>query len=192
MVNENDEDKKRVQELGRAEMVYNIIKARYELAWKNKCILDEKASRIIGFVGILITLYVGVSNFTLRNISKTEAINLYINIKPYDILISIFLLGVISLLCSLFIALRAYSLKNWQVNPEPNEFLNNYAANENRSEVEILGTLSRTTANDIKQNETTNDERARDITWAIRTLIFGVLLSVVFVVIAIWVNGENV
>jgi disulfide bond formation protein DsbB len=185
----DDENNKRAQELGRAEMVYNIIKARYDLAWKNKCILDEKASRIIGFVGILITLYVGVSNFTLKNISKDDEINLYINIRPYYILLFIFLLGVISLLCSLLIALRAYSIKKWLVNPNPNAFLNNYADCESKSEVEILGTLSRTTANDIEQNETTNDERGRYITWAIYTLVSGIFLSVAFVVIAIWVNG---
>ena len=134
----------------------------------------------------MITLYVGVSNFTLKNISENNEINSYTNIVPYNILLFIFLLGVVALLCSLFIALWAYSIKNWLVNPKPNAFLDNYADNESKSEVEILGMLSRITADDIEKNEITNNKRARYITWAIYALVLGIFISVAFLIIAIW------
>jgi len=49
------------------EFIYELIADRFRLEWQRINDLDGKASGIIGFVGIIVSLQAGSGGFLLRN-----------------------------------------------------------------------------------------------------------------------------
>ena len=85
--NENEE---------RIELIYNIIQDQFRLFWDNKNTLDKKASNVIIFSGIVISIFSGIVGILLKNLSETQGFYLYIN--SYLWLSLIFIIGTVLLI----------------------------------------------------------------------------------------------
>ena len=149
--NENEE---------RIELIYNIIQDQFRLFWDNKNTLDKKASNVIIFSGIVISIYSGIVGILLKNLSETQGFYLYIN--SYLWLSLIFIIGTVLLICSIIYALRAYNLRKWTLAPDPQELLDGYAKT-NKSKSEILKSVSATIAQTITDNEKEVDNKISSV-----------------------------
>lgn len=162
------------------ELCFEIIKDAYYFTFKNRDNLDEKASKIIVFSGIIVSLYSGLGGIILRSISKTEAI--YLN--KYYFLFSMLALGLFALIISILLALRAYKPESWQVVPSTELFLEKYAK-QNKTKDEILGPLTSTMVDTIKNNQEKIKNKVKYINYSFIALIFGIVISVIFIFLSL-------
>jgi len=56
----------------KVELCFNLIKNTYEFTLKNWDSLDEKASKIILFSGIIASLYSGLGSISLKDMPRDE------------------------------------------------------------------------------------------------------------------------
>jgi hypothetical protein len=176
--NVSDEDEayeKRVED-GRIQLCFDIIKDSYYYTFKNRDNLDEKASKIIVFSGIIVSLYSGFGGIILKDISKTDVVLL----NKYYLLLFILATGLISLIISILLALVAFKPEAWKSVPSPNTFIEKYAK-PNKSKEEILGPLTSTMADTISINNEKNIRKAKYIKYSLYLLAFGLVISVIFI-----------
>lgn len=178
--NENEE---------RIELIYNIIQDQFRLFWDNKNTLDKKASNVIIFSGIVISIFSGIVGILLKNLSETQGFYLYIN--SYLWLSLIFIIGTVLLICSIVYALRAYSLRKWTLAPDPQRLLDGYAKT-NKSKSEILKSVSATIAQTITDNEKEVDDKVNSIKISFKLLQFGMVFYAAWIIciVLIYIGGE--
>lgn len=156
----------------RDQLIYELITNTFRLEWQRIIDLDGKASGIIGFVGIIISLQAGLGGFLLKEVPKT--CNLYIP------LCALFLSGIILLMCSILCGLKAYYLKAWKVVPDPEYLIEEYAKKD-RSRIDILRIVSAEISDAVAENKATNDEKARVIRYGFIFLVLGIGMVIIFV-----------
>jgi hypothetical protein len=66
-----EENKRQDKTEKRDQLIYELIAERFRLEWQRTNVLDGKASGIIGFVGIILTLQAGLWSFLLKEIPRT-------------------------------------------------------------------------------------------------------------------------
>jgi len=155
----------------RDQLIYELINDRFRLEWQRTNDLDGKASSIIGFVGIIITLQAGLGSFLLKEIPKT--------FEFYILFSALFLSGIIFLICSILCGLKACYIRKWRVVPDP-EYLIEKFAKEDRSRIDILRIVSQEISDTVKKNETTNDDKARFIRYGFMFLVLGIVVVIMF------------
>jgi membrane protein implicated in regulation of membrane protease activity len=98
--------------------IYNKIKERYDLEIKRISILDTKASNLVGWIGLIISiLAAGLEVFTKNGV--------FISLGAMALLVVVFIV----LITSLFFSLIAARLRRYWVFPGPNkenEFVNDF------------------------------------------------------------------
>lgn len=161
----NEETEKRDQ------LIYELIADRYRLEWQRTNDLDGKASGIIGFVGIIVSLQAGLGSFLLKEIPQTS---------EFYILCILFLLGIVFLMCSILCGLKAYYVKPWEVVPYPDYLIKEYAQKD-RSRIDILRRVSATISGVVTKNKVTNDEKAKFIKGGFIFLVLGIGMVIIFV-----------
>lgn len=162
----NEETEKRDQ------LIYEFITDRFRLEWQRTNDLDGKASSIIGFVGIIVSLQAGLGSFLLKEIPRT--------CECYTLLCLLFLLGIILLMCSILCGLRAYYVKTWKVVPDPGHLIEEYAKKD-RSRIDILRIVSEEISGAVSKNMATNDEKAKFIRYGFIFLVLGIGMVFIFV-----------
>jgi len=167
------------------ELIYNIIKDQFLLFIEKKNTLDKKASQIIIFSGIVISLYAGVGSFLLKDMPKDSAFNL--DISYYTILLSIFFIGTVLLISSIICALRAYDLRAWSLAPDPQRLIDEYGKTHS-SKSKILKVVSGTIADTIEDNKDKVDDKVKFVKRAFRFLLLGLITYIVFMLLFLIVN----
>jgi hypothetical protein len=162
----NEETEKRDQ------FIYELITDRFRLEWQRTNDLDGKASSVVGFVGIILSLEAGLGGFLLKEISETS--------ECYALLCFLFLLGLVFLMCSILCGLKAYYVERWEVVPVPKHLIDEYAKKD-RSRIDILRIVSAEISDAVKQNEATNDKKAKFIKYSIIFLASGIGMVILFV-----------
>ena len=165
-------DEKAVETEKRDEFIYELISDRFHLEWARTHDLDGKASSVIGFVGIILSLEAGLGGFLLKEISGTS--------ECYALLCILFLLGLLFLVCSILCGLKAYFLKSWEIAPKPKRLIEEYGKKD-RSRIAILRIVSQEISKAVKQNKDTNDEKVKFIRHGFMFLVFGIAMVIVFV-----------
>ena len=156
----------------RDQLIYELIADRFRLEWQRTNDLDGKASSVIGFVGIILSLEAGLGGFLLKEISRTS--------ECYALLCFLFLLGIIFLMCSILCGLKVYYVKVWKVVPDPEHLIEEYAKKEDRSRIDILRIVSKEIADSIKHNEETNNEKVKFIKCSFIFLVSGIGMTIIF------------
>jgi len=156
----------------RDQFIYELISDRFRLEVLRTSDLDGKASSIIGFVGIIISLQAGLGSFLLKEISKTN--------EYYIPLCILFLLGIILLLCSILCGLKAYYVKIFKIIPDTEYLIEEYAKKD-RSRIDILRIVSQEISNAVLKNKTTNDDKAKSIRYAFIFFVSGIAMVTIFV-----------
>ena len=156
----------------RDQFIYELIADRFHLERQRTSDLDGKASSVIGFVGIILSLEAGLGCFLLREIPRTS--------ECYALLCLLFLLGIIFLMCSILSGLKAYYVKVWKVVPDPEHLIEEYGKKD-KSRADILRIASKEIADSIKHNEETNDEKVKFIKCCFIFLVLGIGMIIIFV-----------
>lgn len=162
------------------QLCYDIINNAYKFTFENRTNLDEKASKIIIFSGIIMSVYSGIGGIFLRDISQTEVIN----INKYNLLLTILFLGVLSLIISIILALIAYKPEIWQNVPSAKAFHEKYVKEDADKEI-ILSKLASTTVKAIQDNEMKMNNKAKNIRRSYWALVIGIILCTGFIFFAI-------
>jgi len=156
----------------RDQFIYELIADRFRLEWERTNDLDGKASGIIGFVGIIVSLQAGLGSFLLKEIPRTS--------EFYIPLCALFLLGIIFLMCSIFYGLKAYYVKTWKVVPDPEHLIEEYAKKD-RSKIDIQRIVSKEISVAVTENKATNDKKAKFIRDGFIFLVLGISMVIIFV-----------
>ena len=156
----------------RDEFIYELISDRFRLEWARTNDLDGKASSVIGFVGIILSLEAGLGGFLLKEISRTS--------ECYALLCFLFLLGLVFLMCSILCGLKAYGVKTWIVVPDTEHLIEEYAKN-NRSKSDILILVSTEISAAVVKNAATNDEKVGFIRQGFIFFVLGIGMTILFI-----------
>jgi hypothetical protein len=89
-------------------LVYEILKAKFDLDWNRIDTLDQKANNTIGFVGIILSLLLALGDWFLKE--KENNLN-------YNYGYVFFVFVVLLFIVSIFYALKATSIKNYKTYP---------------------------------------------------------------------------
>lgn len=165
----------------RLKLCYEIIKNEYEFTFKNRANLDEKASKIIIFSGIVVSVYSGIGGLFLKDLSKTGTII----INKYNLLLFIFLLGISFLIISIFFALNAYKPEIWYNVPSAKKFHEKYVKKEVDID-QILDKLTSTTVEAIQGNQLKMENKVNCIKKSYWALRIGIVLCTIFIILIIF------
>ena len=153
-------------------LIYELIAERFRLEWQRINDLDGKASSIIGFIGIIVSLHAGLGGFLLKELPKTNEYYFYLH--------GIFLLCFIFLMCSILYALKAYYIKTWIAIPDTEILIEKYAKKD-RSRIDILRLVSQEISDAVKENKIKNDNKSISIKYSFGFLVFGIGMIIIFV-----------
>jgi hypothetical protein len=156
----------------RAQFIYELIADRFRLEWQRANDLDGKASSIIGFVGIIVSLQAGLGSFLLQSISRTS--------EYYAQLSLLFLLGIIFLMCSILFSLKAYYVKTYKVVPDTEYLIEEYAK-KGRSRIDILKEVSATISDVVTKNKSIIKGKVKFIQGGFIFLVLGIGMVIIFV-----------
>lgn len=159
------------EETERDRLIYEFIFSVFRLESQRTSVLDGKASGIIGFVGIILSLQAGLGGFLLKDLPRNF---------QYCILSVLFLIGIILLMCSILCGLNAYYIKTFKVAPEPEHLIKEYAKKD-RSRKYILRIVSKELCEAYKHNHDINDKKAESIKYGFVFLTFGIFFVILFV-----------
>jgi len=154
----------------RDEFIYTIIKERFNVDWTRIDALDSKASGIIGFAGIILSLEGAFGKYILE---KTPRDNIYY------LATFIFLLGVMFLALSVFCALEAYRIRKWTIVPEPAHLIENYAKKE-RDLIDMRRIISTEISKAIKSNKKPINDKVEFVQTSLVFLFLGILSNISF------------
>jgi hypothetical protein len=176
---ENSKCANEENEENRIKLVYEIIKDAYKSRLENKDKLDEKASKIIVFSGIIVSLYSGFGSIILRDIPKDQGI-----LTKYYSLLLLLAFGLILLICSVYFGLRAFKLETWESVPDERHFLDEYAKKD-KSIQQILGSLSTMIVEAVESNNIKIKNKVRYINNSFHFLVAGIVVCVIFLLLSV-------
>lgn len=152
-------------------LVYELLKDRYNSEMERIDSLDQKANNTIGFAGIILSFVSAAGVYLIKDVPKSS--NFYI------IYSSLFLLGIIMLGISIFFALRACSVKDYDMFPEdPDPFIKKLEKVKRETIVNSLPAAYRSVLNN---NRPRIDEKAEFLKRSFKYLSAGIFINLLFI-----------
>jgi hypothetical protein len=149
---DNSDTKKSTED--RDDLIFELIKRRYDSVSQNVSTLDTKAAQLIGFVSVVVGLVVGGGAFPVSKI--VTSYTLYI---PYFASLAL-------LLTSISFGLKAFREKRgFLTAPDVQVLLKKYTE-PNVLYSDVLQTSGLAMVDAIVNNERSNRQKARDINWS--------------------------
>jgi hypothetical protein len=164
----------------RDHLIYELNSDRFRLEWQRTNDLDRKASSIIGFVGIIVSLQAGLGGFLLKEVPRTY--------EFYVPLCTLFLSDIILLMCSIICGLGASNIRFFRAVPETRHLIEEYGKKD-RSTIIILRTYSQEFSKAVIINEAKNNNKAKFIKVGLVFLILGIFF--VFLFVSVLLNGDR-
>ena len=158
------------------EFIFNLISNRNNAEFERSNILDNKASGIIGFTGIIIGLLGSLISFLLEKISGNTPLFFY-----YQSFRVVLLTGIVILFGSMFICLFAFSIRTYTIVPNTEHLIEKYARDKNKSKCDVLQVVGLEISESIKKNAIIDDEKARFVKFGLILFAVGMGLTVIFV-----------
>ena len=169
----NDENKPSKEE-GKAssaeEFIYEQIKHRYDFENTRTDALDSKASNLVGWVGLIISIMSAWTGITLE---RDESLSLSFHENVLLVAMFVFLVG------SLFFSLVAFRLSNYSVVPEPRPFMNTY---KTKTHSWTLRKFTATMVDAIENNLKKNNQKASFIVIAWALFLVGMSSTATFII----------
>lgn len=151
----------------RVQLIYNVVYEQFRIEWQLTGDLDQKASNIIGFVGIMVSLLLGLG--TPRLMESVTSNNIYFNSNIF------FVLGIFSLLCSIFCSLIAYYTREWDIGLDTEYFIKEYGE-KGIDSINILKNLSKKINKSLIDVKDKNDNKVKFINYSFIFLIIGIFM----------------
>jgi hypothetical protein len=140
-------------------IIFDIIEKRIKYLWDSSDRIDDKASTLIGFEGVIISIL--FSTYSL--------------VKPS---VTTFITGVIFLFISLFLAILSIKPYEFRMDPKPRGLYEDYMGKKAEDTLEVI------TVNIIdsfEENEKINHKKAKLLNFGFYSLLF----SLIFIILSI-------
>jgi hypothetical protein len=154
------------------EVIHEEIVRRFQYESERTKHLDDKASNIMGFVGIVTGLVSGLGALTLQ--VPTNLIE--------GIATALLFLAIAALICAFFFSLQGYRIKEFTVVPNAYFLIGAY---EGKGKDRIIRDLNDNYAVAIEDNMALNDQKATWIKRAMYALLASVFLIALFAFFAL-------
>ena len=158
----------------RDDLIFDLIKRRYDTENNRITNLDSKAASLIGFVSVVVGLVVGGGTFKISIISA------------YFHLFITYFTGIGVLLSSIFCGLMAYKERKFLVAPNIQTLVKKY---KDKPYSTTLRKNAMAMDAAIQDMERTNKRKANYITVSWILLIAGFVIVFIFVMMFAWPNG---
>jgi hypothetical protein len=174
--NQNDLEDCDSKTIERDEFIFNLISSRNSVEFERSNTLDNKASGIIGFAGIIIGLLGTLISFLLEKLSTSSPIFYY-----YQSFRLILVFGIIALAGSIFFCILAFSIRTFLIVPNTTTLIEKYAKNKEKSKCAIIRVVSNEISESIKNNSLVDDDKAKFVKIGLFFFALGMALTVIFV-----------
>lgn len=158
-------------EIKRDDLIFDLIKRRFDSETDRLNNLDSKASGLVGFVSIVVSLVLGGGSL----LTGAETFDLPILLSN-DIFAYLHFIGAASLLLSIGLALVALKVRRWTIVPDVKTLIEDYTTKDYR---EVLQRTAGEMAKAVVQTQKQNNSKAKFIDWSWIFLMIG--LTIVFV-----------
>jgi hypothetical protein len=149
----------------RDQLIFDLIKRRYDSELEINNSFDTKASSLVGFVSILIGLLFVSGTFELSVITSNP------------ILSTSYFLGTSLLVGSIIFSLLAFRIRRFIIVPDVNQLLNDYS---DRPYLEVLKRTGATMQVAVEDIEKKNADKAKWIRISWYSLMVGIVILFVF------------
>ncbi|WP_342676360.1 hypothetical protein [Methanofollis sp. UBA420] len=167
---DNDESEK-FQTDEKDRYIYELVSKRYDEESDRLNRLDGKASQIIAIGGIILSLEAGFLNNIVEQIPYGSGY--------YIITRMILLASLLSLVTSIGLSLKAYSIKTVRAVPDPGVLLSNYTGDE-VSFKDVLIQVTKELNNAVSIYKGVNDKKAKDTKHGLYALGLGIIAYFIF------------
>jgi hypothetical protein len=161
--------------LERDEFIFDLISKRNTVEFDRSNTLDSKASGVIGFAGIVIGLIGTIISLLYDKFPTNVQLEAY-----YLSLRLVLIFSIISLAGSIFMCIFAYSIKTYIIVPNTSHLIEKYAKSK-ITKCGIIQVVGREISESIKDNSSTNDDKAKFIKYGQFLFAIGIGLIVLFV-----------
>ncbi len=161
--------------IAKDELILNLISRRNDAEFERNNILDNKASGIIGFAGIIIGLLGTIISFLLDKLTQGSSLLIYYN--SYRVIL---LFGILFLAAAIILCCYAYSIKVYTIVPKTDMLIENYARDKKKNKCTVIRVVGQEISLGILKNAAINDEKAKCVKYGLRLYAFGMALTVLF------------
>ena len=157
----------------RDELIFELIKKRFDYEFTRTNNLDGKAHNSVGYVGAIVALLIGIGSL----LTGAQAFKVSTQLSSS----TMYFVGIAILLISIGFALGALKVRKWAMAPDVNVLIKKYTT---LSYSEVLKRNAGELAKVVNDTKTLNDNKAKliDISWYF--LISGLLVVLISVSIS--------
>ena len=156
--------------------IFDMIYQRHIREFERLDSLDEKASKTILFVGIILGLVSTLVGIFMQDLGVQE--DAYIVFMNSRLLL---ILGILLFAASIICSIKAYYVKTLDDVPETSHLISEYAKDESISCNSLLRTIGTEISNSIEDNVKIIDEKAQFVKYSLILFGIGMILVVLFV-----------
>lgn len=161
------------EEASGSNLIYQAIIERYKEEWERTRSLDDKASNIIGVVGIAGSFVTGLGGFLLSSSQYQITLSEIKTILP----VIFFFINIACFLTSLTFGLVAYHIKEYVHVPDPFMLIAKYG-DKNKSEVTTV--LQSTYADAVEENIKLNNKKVTALKRSFCLLFLSLIVLFIF------------
>lgn len=167
--NANDESDNSDGTLEMDKLCLELITDTYNSEKTRNNNIDEKASKIIVFVGILISLQSAFGSLLLKDIKSDF----------YDIYVGIFLLGLLFLIISIIFSLNAYRIQKWKIVPKTSTIIN--YGEEKKDLQSTIRIISKERSDAVEENAEKMKNKVKSIKCGLFFFLLGIITTFILI-----------
>lgn len=176
-----DKEKEKKEEFERDKLLFELISDTYNSESARFNIIDDKASKIVVFVGLLIGLLSSFGTLLIKDVSTANPFY-----YPY---LACFITSVIFLISSVLCGLYAYWIRKFAVVPNVSTMIE--YGKENKDQQDILRIISMERSKAVGENEENLKTKIIAIKIGYVLLVIGIIISIIFVFFILTTNTIN-
>ncbi|WP_048151767.1 hypothetical protein [Methanolacinia paynteri] len=158
------------------QFIFDMIYQKQIREFKRIDSLDDKASKTILFVGIILGLASTLIGCILKD--SNEQSDLYILFLNSKLLL---ILGILSLGASILCSVLAFSIRTYQDVPNTQYLISKYALDDTITFGTVFKNIGTEISETIEENSKTLEEKARFVKYSLRFFGLGMIFVVLFV-----------
>lgn len=163
-------------DVAKDKFIFDMIYQRHLRELERLNDLDEKASKTILFVGIILSLFSALIGIFFRDIGvKKEIYIVFLNSRL------LLLLGVLFLAAAIFCSVKAFYVKTLDDVPNTDHLISQYAMDGKISYAVVIQTIGSEISDTISDNKGIIDEKANFIKYSLVLFSIGMGLIVLFI-----------
>jgi hypothetical protein len=154
-------------DIKRDDLIFDLIKRRFDSEIERRNNLDGKASNLIGFISIVVGLLLSTGTIEIATLKLELSLLVF------------YFVGIGLLLISIGLALCSFRVRSWIVVPNVQTLINKYT---NVDFGEVLKRIAGEMAKAVIYSEKQNDDKAKLIEWSWYLLISGLTVMFIFII----------